>query len=304
MVRTAPGVTVVVPTYGRERVLLETLQAVLDLREPPDEVIVVDQTACHEQQTERYLGRLAAEGRLQWVRLPRPSIPCAMNEGLRNAASELVLFLDDDVVPQPGLVAAHARAHADPDVVAVVGMVLQPGEQPAERAADALHQEGLRRDLSFSFRSPGRADVWNVMAGNLSVKKVRALACGGFDEGFVGVAYRFETEFCRRLRRQGGRVVYEPDAVIRHLKAPSGGTRTWGHYRTSSRPEHSVGDYYFALLEGRGAEVWSYAARRFLRETLSRFHRSHPWFIPPKALGELRGFLMARRLVRRRRLTR
>lgn len=290
------GVTIAIPTYGREAVLVETLASLLSLDDGAEEVLVLDQTAQHEPETEAALAGWAADRRIRWIRLQEPSIPKAMNAGLRAAESAIVLFLDDDIVPQPELVAAHRRAHAELGVVAVTGMVLQPGEEPAERPLGSGRGERLRRDLEFSFRSKEKADVWNVMAGNLSVQKGPALACGGFDERFVGVAYRFETEFCRRLRRLGGRVIYEPAAVIRHLKAPSGGTRTWGCHQTSARPEHSVGDYYFAFLEGRGAEVVTYPVRRFLQETLSRFHRKHPWYIPAKALGEVRGFLLAARL--------
>ena len=151
----------------------------------------------------------------------------------------------------------------------------------------------MRRDLEFPFDSTGACSVSNVMAGNLSVKRDVALAAGGFDERFVAVAYRFETEFCRRLRRTGAEVRYDPRAVIHHLKAGSGGTRTWGHHLTSIRPAHSVGDYYFALRESRGVERWSYIARRLLRETTSRFHLSHPWWIPVKLVAELRGLRMA-----------
>ncbi len=223
-----------------------------------------------------------------------------MNMGLEAARSEVVLFLDDDIVPGPGLVHAHRRAHEDPGISGVAGMVLQPGERPATSDCGPSHGEGLRRDLDFLFTGPTACEVWNVMAGNLSVKREKALDCGGFDERFVGVAYRFETEFCRRLRRHGGKVIYEPLAVIHHLKSPSGGTRTWGSHQTSARPEHSVGDYYFALIEGRGTEVWSYATKRFLTECFSRFHRRNPWYIPQKMVGELRGLELAIRLARKK----
>jgi GT2 family glycosyltransferase len=180
-------------------------------------------------------------------------------------------------------------------------MVLQPGEEASLRNGSPPSAAGLRRDLEFDYTGPRRREIWNVMAGNLSVRREAAIACGGFDEAFVGVAYRFETEFCRRLRRNGGRVFYEPAAVIRHLKAPSGGTRIWGFHKVSARPEHGVGDYYFAFLEARGRERWAYVGRRFLRETLSRFHRRRPWYIPVKALGEVRAFLWALCLARKRR---
>lgn len=297
---TSLGLSIAIPTFGREAVLLETIRRLLELPDRAEEIVVLDQTNAHEGETERQLAAWNAEGAIRWLRLPRPSIPAAMNEGLRQARTGIVLFVDDDVIPLPGLVEAHRRAHDESEVSAVVGMVLQPGEEPIEGCSLALRREGLRRDLDFSFRTSEKTDVWNVMAGNLSVKKTEAVAAGGFDERFVGVAYRFETEFCRRLRRSGGRVVYEPSAVIRHLKAPSGGTRSWGHHRTSARPEHSVGDYYFALREGRGLEVASYVLRRLRQETLSRFHLTHPWFIPVKAVGEIRGLLMALRLARGR----
>lgn len=296
-----PRLSIAIPTYGREAVLLETLRHLLALPDRADEVLVLDQTAAHEPETDQQLRAWSEAGLVRCLKLTRPSIPAAMNEGLRQARGGLVLFLDDDVVPARGLVDAHRRAHEESGVVAVAGMVLQPGEEPIAGGSAAPRGEGLRRDLEFCFRSTERVDICNVMAGNLSVNRDAALSCGGFDERFVGVAYRFETEFCRRLLKLGGRVTYEPGAVIRHLKAPSGGTRAWGRHQTSARPEHSVGDYYFALLEGRRGEAASYALRRIRQEMLSRFHLTHPWYIPVKALGEARGFLMALGLSREKR---
>lgn len=296
-----PSLSVAIPTYGRESVLLDTVRAVLALREPADEVLVIDQTGEHEGRTSETLQAWASAGSVRWISLPRPSIPAAMNKGLREARSQVVLFLDDDVVPDSGLVAVHRGVHGDRSVAAVTGMVLQPGEEPAPGPGRCGSAEGLGADLGFRFCSTEGCEVRNVMAGNLSVKRDVALACGGFDERFVGVAYRFETEFARRLGRLNGVVLYEPRAVIRHLKAPSGGTRVWGDHKTSARPEHSVGDYYFALLEGRGLERWAYSGRRMVRECCTRFHLAHPWFIPSKVVGELRGFALAARLARERR---
>lgn len=293
-----PSVSVVIPTYGREGVLLDTVRSVLALAEPPDEVLVIDQTEEHESDTAAALHAWASEGVVRWIRLPRPSIPVAMNTGLREARSQVVLFLDDDVVPEPGLVAVHRGAHGGPSVAAVVGMVLQPGEEPVPGSGRRGATQGLGADLGFRFCSSEPCEIANVMAGNLSVNRDAALACGGFDERFVGVAYRFETEFARRLKRHGGRIVYEPRAAIRHLKAPSGGTRTWGDHRTSARPEHSVGDYYFALLEGRGLERWRYVLRRIVREPLAGARATGPASLPAKLLGELRGLQLARKLVR------
>src|SRR5437868_3122650 len=90
------------------------------------------------------------------------------------------------------------------------------------RGMDRSPRPGLGACLDFPFNSAIPAQVANVMAGNLSVRREMALAVGGFDENFVGVAYRFETEFCRRLLRAGGRVLFQPAASIHHLRTPTG----------------------------------------------------------------------------------
>ena len=114
----------------------------------------------------------------------------------------------------------HASAHVEfPETWAVAGQVLQPGESSGGRGPRTIPSHGIRADLDFPFWSDQRAFVVNVMAGNLSVKRDKALAVGAFDENFEGVAYRFETEFARRLVRLGGQILFEPAASIRHLRS-------------------------------------------------------------------------------------
>jgi hypothetical protein len=139
--------------------------------------------------------------------------------------------------------------------------------------------------------------IENAMAGNLSVKRDRALQIGGFDENFPPpVASRFESEFAKRLVRSGGRVWFEPRASLRHLAATTGGTRSKGSHLTSMSPVHGIGDCYFALRTGQGLEKWGYLARKPFREVRTKFHLRHPWWIPVKFVGELRALAAALRL--------
>jgi GT2 family glycosyltransferase len=172
---------------------------------------------------------------------------------------------------------------------------LQPGQEPSNDLP-RYRTSGVARFLDFPFNSSQRMSIENGMAGNLSVRRDVALRIGGFDESFVGVAYRFETEFCRRLCAHGGRIRFEPAATIRHLRAPSGGTRTHGDHRTSASPLHGVGDYYFALRQGANLGTLGYILRRPFQEVCTRFHLRHPWWIPVKCVGEMRAFLRALRL--------
>ena len=124
--------TVVIPTYRREEVLLDTIGGLLKLQSPPAEILVVDQTPVHEQSTDRPLSTLENQRRIRLIRLTEPSVTHAMNIGLRLASSDVVLFVDDDIVPGPRLVDAHARAQTKHNIVA--GQVLQPGELPSNES--------------------------------------------------------------------------------------------------------------------------------------------------------------------------
>lgn len=297
---TRSDVTIAIPTFGRETVLCDTIRY-LEAQTPPSVALfVIDQTPVHEAETARQLQEWYERGRIRWVRLNYPSVVRAMNVALRDAGTDIVLFLDDDIVPGPGLVAAHVAAYgASADVWAVAGQVLQPGESAVDEVFTG-GTGGFRAVEKFPFHSSRSQWTGNVMAGNLSVRRDRALQIGGFDENFLPpVAFRFETEFARRMMAAGGRIRFEPTASIRHLRAISGGTRSTGTHLSSGSPLHGVGDYYYALRCGHGWGRWAYMIRRPFREVRTRFHLRHPWYIPVKFVGELRALAMAVRLNQR-----
>lgn len=292
---TAADITVIIPTIGREDVLLNTIRACLEEPEPPCSVIVVDQSKEHEPETVRQLEEWQQLGRVTVLTPDIASQPAAMNVGTLAAESRLLLFLDDDVEPSPGFVAAHAKAHHEPDVWCVVGQIIQPWQQP-EDIPRVQPQPGLRCDLDFPFHSSTECEIFNGMSGHMSVTREHCLQVGGFDENFKGAAYRFDTEFSRRVIDHGGKVIFCPKASLKHLRVARGGTRLVGNHLASGNPIHGVGDYYFALRQGRGLDRWTYIGKRMVREFCTKFHLKHPWFIPVKFLGEIRAFLWALRL--------
>lgn len=293
---TAADISVVIPTYCREQVLVDTVEALLQQDDPAGEIILVDQSPQHEPTVANCLEKWSREGDVSWLRLTEPSIPRAMNQGLLAAQKSIVLFLDDDIIPDRKLVACHAVNYRDESICAVVGQILQPGEV-VMRGLAPNRGSGIWRDLDFSFSSSHPAYLANCMAGNLSVRRDVAIETGGMDENFVGVAYRFETEFARRLVLHTGRKIrFDPAASLKHLQTGTGGTRSKGHHLASCSPIHSVGDYYFALRQGRGLEKWAYILYRCFRSVRTKFHLRHPWWIPAKLIGEVGGFVWALRL--------
>jgi GT2 family glycosyltransferase len=279
------SLSLVIPTYRREAVLVETLRRFLALAPPPDEIVVVDQTPAHEPATAEALAALEREGRIRLIRLPEPSIPKAMNTGLLEARHDIVLFADDDVVPDARLVGAHLAAQVEEGVGIVAGRVIQPWDKgvPPEKRNPAIS----------GFSHGPKRQVREFMGGNFSIRRCFALGIGGFDENFVRAAYRFEKEFAERVLGAGGGIVFEPPASLEHLQAREGGTRAFGDFRRTFRPGHAVGEYYF-LLRSR------FEAHRVLRilghpwrAVRTRYHLRRPWWIPATLLAEASALVWA-----------
>jgi GT2 family glycosyltransferase len=229
-------ISVIIPTYRREEILLDTLKYLCELKPAPGDIILVDQTSRHQDHVQEKLASLEKNGDIRWIRLSAPSIPHAMNVGLKEAKNEIVLFLDDDIIPDKELIKAHLCAYAEGHKV-VADQVLQPSEEP-------LSDDGAGE---FRFCSEKKQLISEVMGANVSIKRDLALALDRFDENFVHVAYRFESEFAARALDAGERILFEPAASIRHLRSQAGGTRSYGEHLRTVKPSHSVGEYYYLL---------------------------------------------------------
>jgi len=302
------SLSIVIPTYRRGEILLETIQRLLELSSFPAEILVVDQTEKNPPEVESFFQCLEkkspdiGKAEVRRIMMPRPSIPHAMNTGLKGAKGDIVLFLDDDIIPDRNLISAHLDAYElFPAARAVVGQVFQPEDNlQTVNLPSCSSGSGLRKGPGFKFNGSQSMWVEDVIACNLSIQKEFALCIGGFDEHFIPpVSYRFETEFAKRLIGSGGKIRFEPSASIQHLRAGEGGTRSQGVHLKSASPVHGVGDYYYALRCGTGGERLRYMLKRPFREVRTRFHLTHPWYIPVKLIGECRAAALAFKLNRK-----
>jgi len=163
----------------------------------------------------------------------------AANQGARAARGEFLLFLNPDVVAEPGALAALRAAVAPESVAAAAGRLLNPDGSTqvgfavrrlptlATMLAEILLLNRLlpsnpwnRRYRCLDFDYERAAEVEQPAGACLLVKRSAWEAAGGFDEGFFPLWFE-DVDLCRRLRGGGGEIVYEPRARFRHAGAHS-----------------------------------------------------------------------------------
>lgn len=295
----ALSVSIVIVSYHRQPLLEATLRELLPLCSEGSEVIVVDQDP-QAPLSDKLLGHPA----LRYQVMARPSMVGARNEGLRLAQGEVVLFLDDDVIPRAGLIEAHAAAYADAKVGGVAGRIEEkaaPGEtEPHPSLFDP--QIGWRF-AHFDHRA--RGDVMTSRGCNMSFRRALLEKLGGFDTNIR--MFRDDTDMCFRVLAAGYLIRFVPEAELVHLSATSGGTRgragsasplrrEWQMYRTHYR--HYRDNLYFLLRHFRGRERrrWVFDAYRTY-VGISRW----PWRLLAKNLCFLAALVNAARLAADRR---
>ena len=211
----APTVTVVVPTFRRGPQLAALLDALEAQVDPAHEVIVVDNDAAGSAR--------AAVARRPWATYlhhPTPGASHARNAGIAAASGAVLVMVDDDVVPQPGWLAALLQPIVDGRADVTGGrVVLDPGvARPAWFDEDVVGAYLTHFDLGDGPR-PLHADEHLVSASAAAhLHLVRAV--GGFDPelgprgGIQLVAD--DVALVRALRAAGARVWWVPDALVVH----------------------------------------------------------------------------------------
>lgn len=289
-----PSISVVIPTYNREEVLVQTIDDLLKLQHQALEILVIDQSQHHTEMVDKTLKTLQRSGSIKWIKLNQPSIPNAMNVGALSANGEVVLFLDDDIRLRSELIVEHARRYLKNDNInAVAGQVIQSWEQELTIKESAINDINSHDPDAFQFNSSIATATYRFMGGNVSFIRKDLLSIGGFDTNFTKVAYRFEAETAERFLCAGHNIAFEPKASLQHLKVETGGTRTYGDHLTSLNPSHTIGMYYYLLIvKNQHNRWWRFLSAPF-KSVMTRFHLKHPWYIPVTFISNVSGLFLA-----------
>jgi glycosyltransferase involved in cell wall biosynthesis len=210
--------SVIVCTYSSKRwsLLQESMSALRVQTRAPDEVILV---VDHNDE-------LAARARDAFPELcvvsnrEERGLSGARNTGVAEATGDVVVFVDDDAVPDPDWLEVLSAAYASPSVAGAGGEATPRPELELPRWFPrefnwviGCSYEGLPRSTS---------PVRNPLGANMSFRRASLRLIDGFRSGIGRVGTKplgcEETELSIRIHdATGGSILYVPEARVRHF---------------------------------------------------------------------------------------
>ena len=153
---------------------------------------------------------------VRWIEVPAGrGLAYNRNRVIEAARGDVLVWTDDDCMPQPGWLESLLSALDTPSISAAAGTILIP---PAGYVGDSISALGFPAGGSagyatmFPVHEDGTTD--NLPSGNCAIRADVVRELGGFDESMTLGGE--DTEFSYRLRQAGHRVRYCPDATVVH----------------------------------------------------------------------------------------
>ncbi|HEV7734853.1 MAG TPA: glycosyltransferase [Candidatus Binatia bacterium] len=241
-------VSVIITTYDRARHLERVLPAFHHLRFDAFEVIVVNGPSSDD--TAAVLGAWA--GRIKVVDCPVAHMTTARNLGLRQAAGDVVVFIDDDARPATrewlDVIVGVFADDAEGRVGAVGGPAWHCDTDLLQFGGGMSSDYGLQVFVGADGAGPqpdGHRWVRRTIGCNSAYRRTALLAIGGFDEHIT--YYGDDADVALRLARAGYETVHAPAAGVRHYPATS---KHLGPPFIRNRRVITQDDTYYCLKNG------------------------------------------------------
>ena len=215
---TTYNVSVVVPTYNRLPRLKKVLTGLEQQTYPLSDFEVIVVSDGSTDGTHEFLKSIETPLHLRFIEQANQGVSVARNRGVEEAVGDMIVFLDDDVVPQPQLISEHLLSHDpnEPDAV-----VLGPYIPPLDFALTPWSQWEQDKLLQlYAAMVDGRVtpSERHYVSGNSSLPRRLLLDAGGFDPDFR----RYEDlEFSYRLKKRNTRFLFNEKAGGYHYSERS-----------------------------------------------------------------------------------
>lgn len=218
---THPRASIIIPTWNGRDLLLHAMRSLSSQSWRDFETVVVDNGS-----TDDTVARLRVEHPdARIVQLPsNQGFAAAVNAGIRAAAGDIIVLMNNDTEAAPGWLRALVTALDENREVAVC----------ASRMIDfhdrtRIDSAGVQLGLFASNMGHGQVDgpqfarqrdVFGACAGAAAYRRSVLDQVGLFDESFF--AYFEDVDLAARIQLAGHRCLYVPDAVIYHHGSATG----------------------------------------------------------------------------------
>jgi len=261
-VSAAPDFSLVIPTYRRRASLQRVLAGLAAQVWPSDRLEVIVVSDGGDDGSADLASSFSMPFPLRVVEQAHRGPAAARNLGVARARRPYVLFLDDDVVPVPHLVAEHARAHGTCERRVVIGPMLEP----PVRLQPWVRWEA--RELAEQYRAmeAGKFEPtpWQLYTGNASIRVEHLRTAGGFDARWRRAE---DVELGFRLRDLGCEFVFNPAAAGLHFATRS--------YRSWLDAAHEYGRNDIRFGKGEERVAGEFRHRHGLTQALIRWGLRH-----------------------------
>jgi O-antigen biosynthesis protein len=219
-----PKIAVVICTHNRPALLERSLRWLRQVDSLEFSVLVVD-SAPNSSETKSVARRYEAE----YAVSPLKGLSRARNVGIRTTRADIIVYLDDDMLPHKRWLRSLIEPFVDEDVMAVTGPML-PMELAGSSDRDLrlgveLAPWGPRR-FEINRSSPQwfeRANFGGVGDGNFAVRRSAFERIHEFDErlGRGGPIDGSEEHYAFfQLVDRGFKIAYCPQAIVFHATSP------------------------------------------------------------------------------------
>ena len=238
--------TVLMATYNGSRTLPLVLDAHCKLDSPRGgwKLVIVDNGSTDD--TKKIIASFTSRLPLSYIFEPRVGKNVALNTGLASVEGDLVVFTDDDALPQPDwLVQLRAAADSQPSFSVFGGTIVPHWERPPE--SWILPFWWLLAITDPEWRE-GPTDIGRAYGPNMAMRSEIIRAGHRFDPslGPMGPRYQMgdEAELLERLGKAGYKGWHCKGAVVAHIIRTNQMQKKWMLRR--------------AVAHGRAMYPWEY----------------------------------------------
>ena len=224
----APSITVAICTRDRPEGLMRVLQSLARQSHPPARVLVVD-NAPSDRASRDVAAALRRKLPIDYVVEPRPGLSWARNRAIDEADTDVIAWVDDDEECDAWWVSEVSRGFVEhPQAEAVSGMVV-PAElaTPAQWWFEAYGGHSKARGFTPAIFSPHtwaqQSPLYPLppfgVGANMAFRTAALERIGRFDCALGAGTLTMggeDTAAFSALLYDGGTVVYQPTALVRH----------------------------------------------------------------------------------------